>query len=157
MKNAASLRLDGIERIEDGIMTYTDELILKSQKAFSVTLPKTVPFNEIGTLTFKPIQLGEVWAEKNFACAWFHLKGKLPKDVDRKELYLDFSNQGEGLLVDKNGHAVKGFTAGSPVFGVFDYAVEKRFYPLVEFIDEEGNIEAYIDGAANGILGYYAA
>lgn len=133
-------------------LCYTGVLELQTEFAYS---EEPVPFKEIGNLKFKPIQLGDVWAEKNFDCAWFHLKGKLPKDIDRKELYLDFSNQGEGLLVDKNGHAVKGFTAGSPVFGVFDYAVEKRFYPLVEFIDEEGNIEAYIDGAANGIVGEF--
>jgi hypothetical protein len=39
--------LKGIERIENGNMTYTDELIKKAKKAFNVTIPKTVPFNKI--------------------------------------------------------------------------------------------------------------
>ena len=92
-----------------------------------------VPFEEIPTLTFKPIKIGEVWSEKNFTCAWFHVQCKLPADMDRKGLCLEFNNDGEGLLVDKEGHAVKGFTSGSPVFGMVDYQVEKRFYPIADF------------------------
>ena len=46
-KNRQSLYLDGIERIENSCMTYTDELIQKTRKAFGVTLPKTVHFDEI--------------------------------------------------------------------------------------------------------------
>ena len=37
-----------------------------------------VPFEDIPTLTFKPIKIGEVWSEKNFACAWFRVQCKLP-------------------------------------------------------------------------------
>lgn len=46
-KNRASLALDGIERIENGVMSYTDALIAKAQKAFGVTLPKQVAFDQI--------------------------------------------------------------------------------------------------------------
>lgn len=46
-KNRQSLYLDGIERIENSCMTYTDELIQKTRRAFGVTLPKTVHFDEI--------------------------------------------------------------------------------------------------------------
>ena len=46
-KNRLSLALDGIESIENGTMTYTDELIKKAQKAFGVTLPKKIPFDKI--------------------------------------------------------------------------------------------------------------
>lgn len=113
------------------------------------------PFEEIGRLEFKPLKIGEVWAKKNFACAWFHVTGKLPKDVDTTELYLDFSNDGEGLLVDKDGSAVKGFTCGSPTFGIMDYTVEKRYYPLSEIMDADGNIDVYIDGASNSLLGEF--
>lgn len=114
-----------------------------------------VPFAEIGKLPFQPITIGGVWARKNFACAWFHLCGTLPEDVSREELYLDFENDGEALLVDQDGSALKGFTAGSLVFGVVDHSVEKRYYPLADLIDEEGNIELYLDGASNSLLGEY--
>ena len=46
-KNRESLGLDGVEDIKDGCLIYTDALITKAQKAFGVTLPKTVHFDEI--------------------------------------------------------------------------------------------------------------
>ena len=46
-KNRQSLALDGVEDIKDGCLIYTDALIAKAQKAFGVTLPKTVHFDEI--------------------------------------------------------------------------------------------------------------
>ena len=48
-KNRQSLALDGVEDIKDGCLIYTDALIAKAQKAFGVTLPKTVHFDEIDT------------------------------------------------------------------------------------------------------------
>lgn len=47
-KNRESIYLDGIESVEHGILTYTDELIKKSQQAFGVTLPKSVPLEKSG-------------------------------------------------------------------------------------------------------------
>ncbi len=46
-KNRLSIALDGIEKIENGCMTYTDELIMKTEKVFKVKLPKNVAFDEI--------------------------------------------------------------------------------------------------------------
>lgn len=46
-KNQESIYLDGIEKIEDGTLYYTDELISKVKKAFDVELFKMVKFNEI--------------------------------------------------------------------------------------------------------------
>lgn len=133
-------------------MCYTKVLDLNVSFAYS---DEPTPFSEKSSLVFKPIKVGDVWAEKNFACAWFHLEGKLPVDIDRKGLYLDFFNGGEGLLVDKNGSALKGFTAGSPAWGALGYTVEKRYYPIDDLADSEGNIDLYIDGASNCFLGEF--
>lgn len=46
-KNRESIYLDGIENIQDGTLTYTDELIAKAKKAFGVDLMKAVAFDEI--------------------------------------------------------------------------------------------------------------
>ena len=46
-KNRESIYLDGIERIEDGVLTYTDELLAKCRTAFGADLPKHVPFDRI--------------------------------------------------------------------------------------------------------------
>jgi alpha-mannosidase len=139
----------------DGIKGLCYEKVLSLNVTFAYS-DEPVPFEDIKNLEFKPIQVGEQWAAKNFACAWFHLTGKLPKDIDREGLYLDFSNSGEGLLVDKTGHSVKGFTAGSPIFEMADVISEKRYYALDDIIaDEEGNIDVYIDGASNNLVGEY--
>ncbi|MDR0312062.1 MAG: hypothetical protein LBI14_00530 [Treponema sp.] len=48
--NKKSLALDGIESIENGTLIYTDILLEKVKKAFSVDLPKRVAFTEIDTV-----------------------------------------------------------------------------------------------------------
>jgi len=45
--NRKSIYLDGIEKIENGSLFYTDELILKVKKAFDVDIPKEVPYSKI--------------------------------------------------------------------------------------------------------------
>ena len=45
--NSQSIYLDGIEKVENGTLTYTDELIAKAKKAFNVELPKNVRFDDI--------------------------------------------------------------------------------------------------------------
>lgn len=46
-KNRESIYFDGIENVENGVLTYTDELLAKVKKAFGVELVKTVPFDRI--------------------------------------------------------------------------------------------------------------
>ena len=71
-----------------------------------------VAFEKLHMLHFCEIKPGDVWATENFACAWFRLTGKLPAGIDQSELYLEFADGGEGLLVSSNGSAIKGFTVG---------------------------------------------
>ena len=46
-KNRESIYLDGIEDVNEGTLTYTDELLMKVKKAFDVDLVKKVPFDKI--------------------------------------------------------------------------------------------------------------
>jgi len=46
-KNRESIYLDGIENVENGVLTYTDELINRVEHVCSVRLPKSVKFDEI--------------------------------------------------------------------------------------------------------------
>lgn len=48
-KNRESIYLDGIEKVEDGILYFTDELLNKVKSAFGVDLMKKVAFEEIET------------------------------------------------------------------------------------------------------------
>lgn len=45
--NRASMALDGIEGISNGVLTYTDGLCKKVKKSFGVTIPKYVPFDKV--------------------------------------------------------------------------------------------------------------
>ena len=47
-KNRQSIYLDGIESVENGTLTYTDELLEKIKKVFGVELVKKVTFENIG-------------------------------------------------------------------------------------------------------------
>lgn len=46
-KNRESIYFDGIEKIENGTLYYTDELLKKVKKSFNVNLVKCVKFDEI--------------------------------------------------------------------------------------------------------------
>lgn len=45
--NKKSIYLDGIEKIENGSLYYTDELIKKVKNAFKVDIPKEIPYKSI--------------------------------------------------------------------------------------------------------------
>ena len=139
--------------IEGELLDKCHEDILPLQVEFAYS-DEPVDFENVSTLTFQPLKKDEVWSTQNFGCAWFHLTGKLDKDIDRSNLMLDFANGGEGLLVDKTGHAIKGFTAGSRVFEYRNQGSIKRYYPVDEYVmDADGNIDIYIDCASNNLLG----
>jgi hypothetical protein len=44
--NSKSIYLDGIEAIENGVLTYTNELIEKVKKSFDYNLPKAISIND---------------------------------------------------------------------------------------------------------------
>lgn len=46
-KNRESIYLDGIENVQDGVLTYSDELISKVKSAFGVELIKKISFDRI--------------------------------------------------------------------------------------------------------------
>ena len=47
LKNKKSIYKDEIEKIENGNLIYTDELIEKVQRTFETRLPKSVAFGQI--------------------------------------------------------------------------------------------------------------
>lgn len=64
-KNRQSIYLDGVEKIENGVLYYTDELISKVKRVFNVDLVKEVPFDKIGeTAEFIINQIIEKHKEK---------------------------------------------------------------------------------------------
>ena len=46
--NRKSIYLDGVENVENGVLTYTDELIAKVEAEFNEILPKNICLNNSG-------------------------------------------------------------------------------------------------------------
>ncbi len=128
------------------------ERIMNLEMEFAYST-EPVPFKDKDKLEYKKININDVWSKENFGCAWFHITGTYEGVLD-DEIFLGFENNGEALLVDKEGSALKGFTCGS-VWGTFDNNTVKRYYPLSKIIDENGKIDIYIDAASNGFFGNF--
>lgn len=112
-----------------------------------------VTFEDKDRLDYKSFRVGDSWGDL-FDCAWFKITGKVSLDGD-EPVYLKLDLNGEALLYDRKGKAVKGFTNGSSVFGFMGNlgSPVKRYYQIDEFIDKEGNIELWLDGGMNDLFG----
>ena len=75
-----------------------------------------VPFFERNTLTYKKIRKGEVWSERLWDCAWFHITGEVPEGYREEELFLGLDIDGEGCLFDGSGTPLRGITNVSSEF-----------------------------------------
>lgn len=132
---------------------FTKVMDLKASYSLS---EEPVPFAKKEGITYKDIKVGDRWADHVFQCAWFHLEGKLTKDVSTKNLCLSFDCAGEGLLVDEQGHALKGFTNGTFTFGQYNYpAWYKTKYPMTGLWKEDKGIDLYLDCGSNGLQGEF--
>jgi alpha-mannosidase len=69
-----------LKRIQNDL--YEDSLLLNADYALS---KDPVKFADRMTLSYKPIQEGEVWG-KTWENAWFHLKGTVPAKWKNKEV-----------------------------------------------------------------------
>ena len=117
-----------------------------------------VPFAARRTGEYRALRLGEKWAEQTFDCAWMHVTGQVPADVDPADpalcLLADIS--GEGLVCTNQGEAVQGITSYSS-FGDFRGGVAGKRVLLADgLLDREtGRVDFWIDAAANDLLGNY--
>jgi len=112
-----------------------------------------VCFEKRLSLDYKTFRPGEKWGEL-FDCGWFKLTGEIdPNMVEKVYLHLDIN--GEALLFDEAGVPLKGFTNGSSTFGFMGHlgSPMKRYYPLKEFIKENGSITLWLDAGMNDLFG----
>lgn len=98
------------------------------------------------------ITIGSQWAKRNFDCAWFRVRGRMPADLpDNAVFFLDIG--GEGLVYDKDGNPVQGITNHA---SEFDYTLGmpyKRVIPNAKNLVENGEAHFYIDAGANDLFG----
>lgn len=97
---------------------------------------------------------GDKWAEDVFDCAWFHITGTLPDDVNREDAVLILNVGGEGLLYDLQGNMVQSITCYSAEFGGGNLGTPiKRIIPLYNNLINGNAIDFWIDCGANDLFG----
>lgn len=137
-----------LKKVEAGI----DAEVLKLDIQVAVT-KEPVPFADRDQLVYRSLSVGESWGQL-FDCGWFRLTGTLAdRSILENDLYLKFDVNGEGLLFDDEGNALKGFTNGSSVFDRNHGEPGKAYYRMNDLIDGNGGIELYLDCGANDLFG----
>ena len=92
-----------------------------------------------------------IWAEKVFDCAWFHVTGKMPKVNGTIKFIIDCG--GEGLVFTKEGKVTQGITSRYSQFSPDLGLARKIVVDPEPLIDENGNIDFWIDCGANDLFG----
>lgn len=97
---------------------------------------------------------GDKWAEEVFDCAWFHITGALPVEIQREDAVLILNVGGEGLLYDLQGNIVQSITCYSAEFGGGALGTPiKRIIPLYENLTDGNRVDFWIDCGANDLFG----
>ena len=94
---------------------------------------------------------GESWGGL-FDCAWFHITGpNCDRDI-HAVIRIDVS--GEGLAFDNHGDPLIGLTNVHSIFDRFyGYCLAKREVPLANCLNENGEIDFWIDAGCNDLYG----
>ncbi len=112
-----------------------------------------VPFFERNTLTYKKIRKGEVWSERLWDCAWFHITGEVPEGYREEELFLGLDIDGEGCLFDGSGTPLRGITNVSSEFDPALAFQGKRFVPFADGTFDTKKIDLWLDAGNNDLFG----
>lgn len=89
--------------------TFIDTLFEKSYtpmgdlECTAYVTDEPVTFEERESGRKAVLRTGDKWADKVFDCAWFHITGKVPAEIDRSNTVFLINCGGEGLICDKNG------------------------------------------------------
>lgn len=96
------------------------------------------------------IKVGDVWAEHNFDCAWFHITSRVPSSIDGKKIVYLLNLGGEGLICRADGTAVQSITCSA---SEFEYSLGFPVKQVVDNFSENGVIDFWVDAAANDLFG----
>lgn len=103
--------------------------------------------------TERTLKLDDKWAENVFDCAWMHVTGSFPEGVTANNAVFLINTGGEGLVVDREGREKQAVTCFS---SQYDYTLGmpvKRVVLTDGLTDENGNVDFWIDAAANDLFG----
>jgi alpha-mannosidase len=150
MKKHEDLTVFRLERFHDRLK----ESFYKGHRSMDCTYAwsdEPVPFNEIDTLTFEPIETETKWGS-TFDCAWFKLKGTVPTEWQGREVVALIDVGGEGCVFDPDGVPVKGLTNKKLGWTLEPSVIKRRFYLFEEAKGGEA-VELLVEAGANNILG----
>lgn len=107
-----------------------------------------VPFGRRMEGEYRRVQPGDVWG-KLFDCAWFHVKGKVPRGAEDENLVYVIDIDGEGLIYDEDGCPVRGITNVSSQFDRSMGSPGKRIVPC----HATDVIDFWMDAGCNDLVG----
>lgn len=119
----------------------------KFSAEYAVT-PEPVQFKDINTLTFKPIEEGTVWG-KQWDCAWFRIKGEIPKTWKGSYVVLKIDLAGETCIFDLDGNPLSSVTHQS----IFDPNYVKERFHLMPCCEGGEKLDFWLEAGANGLFG----
>ncbi|MFQ3671623.1 MAG: alpha-mannosidase, partial [Verrucomicrobiia bacterium] len=133
------------------------EEMMEASKATVTTLttecwrsPEPLPFHRRLEGEHLSLQPGDSWG-KLFDCAWFRFRGRVQQTDLNRELFADLDFNGEGLVVDAQGRAVRGLTTVRSVFSRSLGEPGKTLTPVTP--DADGTVEIWVEAGANDLFG----
>ena len=129
----------------------TEIHISKLDVEFSTT-SEPVLWKDRLNLKYKKINIGELWSDNLFDCAWAHITGKISKGDN---LYLKFDPDGEALIFDKNGKPIRGLTNFCCVHKNLYGKPGKVYIPIEELDICENQVDIWVDVANNDPFGNF--
>jgi len=99
---------------------------------------------------YAKIKAGDKWGDR-MDCAWFLLKGKIPKTMKGKDVVLLIDLNGEGLLVNEKGEPLQGLTSKRCWYPKNLGSAAKTMYRLER---DSGDVEFWIDAGCNDLGGF---
>lgn len=143
LKNHEARIDETIERVKYSIVLETVPLTAE----VAVT-PEPIPYDKRLSLKYRPIKQGEHWGN-TWDCAWFHIKGVVPKEWKGSYITLNIGLQGEALLFDSDGCPLNGLTNGS----VFESGYNKDHFHFIDSCKGGEKVDFWIDAGCNTLFG----
>ena len=111
-----------------------------------------VPFRNRYTGEYKCLSKGDKWGSL-FDCGWFHFSGQIPTIGNRTVPVLLIDVNGELLLVDETGNALRGLTNKSSAFDKTLGEPVKRVFRLDSAVQAGDLIDYWADASCNDLFG----
>ncbi len=111
-----------------------------------------VPPEQRGSLTYRPVLPGQVWAKRVYDCAWFHMQGELPENADSRDLWLSVNIGGEGLIYGNSGAPYEMISSKMNAVDSFLAERGKTAVRVSDAICSGNKIDFFMDAGFNGTV-----